>query len=187
MEIRFSVFGSTPSRVLLLYFVYFIYLFIRGALYKLFTLFTSKRLIGSCSLYFQLEKLGITSEIKKKKHFLQLDKSQEPNMQDRTARSRGGDDDFVNAINTRQLDRMSVVGGGQVKPVLLGYARAFWTPRLAASLTSAAVLSSSFRAYLQSLPMDAISVDAPMCPVPRHREAGRYHLPDYDSQNSLRS
>ena len=69
MEIRFSVFGSTPSRVLLLYFVYFIYLFIRGALYKLFTLFTSKRLIGSCSLYFQLEKLGITSEIKKKKTF----------------------------------------------------------------------------------------------------------------------
>lgn len=69
-------------------------------------------------------------------------------MQDRTARSRGGDDDFVNAINTRQLDRMSVVGGGQVKLVLLGYARAFWTPRLAASLTSAAVLSSSFRAYL---------------------------------------
>lgn len=42
------------------------------------------------------------------------------------ARSRGGEDDFVNAINTRQLDRMSVVGGGQVKPVLLGYAGAFW-------------------------------------------------------------
>lgn len=49
------------------------------------------------------------------------------------AGSRDRDDDFVNAINTRQLDRMSVVGGGQVKPVLLGYARAFWPPRPLAS------------------------------------------------------
>lgn len=49
------------------------------------------------------------------------------------SRSRDRDDDFVNAINTRQLDRMSVVRGGQVKPVLLGYARAFWPPRLASS------------------------------------------------------
>lgn len=37
--------------------------------------------------------------------------------------------------------------------------------------------------------MDAISVDAPMCPVPRHREAGRdiICLRDYDSRNTLNS
>lgn len=106
------------------------------------------------------------------------------------ARSRGGDDDFVNAINTRQLDRMSVVGGGQVKPVLLGYARAFWPPRLAPSpqrrppsplfVVPRIFIEPAYGCYFRR------RTDVPRSSSSRSRT--RYHLPsDYDSRNSLNS
>jgi hypothetical protein len=66
------------------------------------------------------------------------------------------------AINTRRLDRMSVDGGGQVKPVLLGYTRyvlaSCCAPRAASELSARApsvpriFIESGCRCYFRRRP-----------------------------------